>query len=56
MRKDMLPYADGAYVNYHDADLESPMDDYYGPHVERLREIKHKVDPENFFNHPQSIW
>lgn len=56
MRKDMLPYADGAYVNYHDADLKSPMDDYYGPHVERLREIKHKVDPENFFNHPQSIW
>lgn len=55
MRKDMLDYAYGAYVNYHDADLENPLEDYYGPHVAKLKSIKAKYDPECFFKYAQSL-
>ncbi len=56
MRKAMLPYAHGAYVNYHDDQLgDNWLEQYYGEHVDRLRQIKKKHDPTNFFNFPQSI-
>jgi FAD/FMN-containing dehydrogenase len=55
MRKDLLPYAYGGYVNYHDATLVNPMKDYYGVHATRLKKVKKKYDPKNFFNYPQSI-
>jgi FAD/FMN-containing dehydrogenase len=55
MRKDMLPYAHGAYVNYHDRDLENPLEEYYGPHVAKLKSIKAKYDPGNFFKYAQSL-
>ena len=55
MREDMLPYAHGAYVNYHDSDLKDPLTDYYGPHVAKLKAIKAKYDPGNFFKYAQSL-
>lgn len=55
MREDLLPYAYGAYVNYHDANLGTPLEDYYGPHLGRLREIKKRYDPNGFFSYAQSI-
>jgi len=54
-RRAMLPYAHGAYVNYADADLENPLQDYYGSNLPRLVAVKRKYDPENIFNYPQSI-
>lgn len=55
MRDDMLPYATGAYVNYHDSKLQDPLVAYYGPNLVRLAEVKHKYDPGNVFSFPHSI-
>jgi FAD/FMN-containing dehydrogenase len=55
MRDDMLPYATGAYVNYHDSQLEDPLVAYYGPNLIRLSEVKKKYDPDNLFVFPHSI-
>jgi FAD/FMN-containing dehydrogenase len=56
MRKAMLPYAHGAYVNYQDDTLGPDwLDQYYGDNLARLQQVKKKYDPENFFNFPQSI-
>ncbi|HLK60453.1 MAG TPA: FAD-binding oxidoreductase [Chthonomonadaceae bacterium] len=54
-RRTMLPYTQGAYVNYVDDTLDDPLRAYYGPHLERLVEVKLRYDPENFFQFPQSI-
>jgi len=52
----MLPYASGAYVNYHDASLgENWLIDYYGDNVDRLKKVKGMYDPDNFFRFDQSI-
>ena len=56
LRKQMLPYANGAYVNYHDNQLGPDwLQQYYGGNLERLRKVKKKYDPENFFKFEQSI-
>jgi FAD/FMN-containing dehydrogenase len=56
MRQAMLPYAHGAYVNYHDSALgPNWLDQYYGGNLPRLKEVKKKYDPDNFFSFPQSI-
>jgi FAD/FMN-containing dehydrogenase len=55
MRDSMLPYATGAYVNYHDALLEDPLVAYYGPNLVRLAEVKKAYDPGNVFRFPHSI-
>jgi FAD/FMN-containing dehydrogenase len=56
LRKSMLPYASGAYVNYVDTALGPDwLEQYYGGNLPRLREVKKKYDPHNFFNFPQSI-
>jgi FAD/FMN-containing dehydrogenase len=56
MRKAMLPYAHGAYVNYHDNMLgDDWAQQYYGGNLDRLRTIKKKYDPTNFFSFEQSI-
>jgi FAD/FMN-containing dehydrogenase len=55
VRTAMLPYAKGAYVNYVDSLIEDYLDQYYGPNLERLIDIKASVDPDNFFAFPQSV-
>ena len=45
----------GAYQNYADENLPNFMNDYYGPNVDRLIEVKTKYDPENLFEFAQSI-
>jgi FAD/FMN-containing dehydrogenase len=55
VRTAMLPYAHGAYVNYADHYIEDYLDAYYGPNLPRLVAVKAAVDPDDFFNFPQSI-
>jgi FAD/FMN-containing dehydrogenase len=55
MRDSMLPYAQGAYVNYHDGNLKDPLVAYYGPNLVRLAEVKKAYDPGNVFHFPHSI-
>lgn len=46
----------GGYMNYLDHDeLGDPVAAAYGPNYARLREIKTKYDPENFFHMNQNI-
>ena len=53
------PYPDdvmqGAYVNYPDVDLKNWQYLYYGDNYKRLQSVKKTWDPNNFFNHKQSI-
>ncbi|WP_424217613.1 FAD-binding oxidoreductase (plasmid) [Streptomyces sp. BI20] len=55
---------DGCYVNYPDADLNSPQhntsttpwhDLYYKGNYPRLQQVKKKYDPRDFFRHAQSV-
>jgi len=50
-------FLNGAYVNYQMASLASSeyAHAYWGPHVQRLQEIKSKYDPGNLFKYPQGI-
>ncbi len=54
-RDAMLPYTVGAYVNYSDRDLGNYLEEYYGPNLKRLVQVKQAYDPDNVFNFPQSI-
>ena len=52
----MRPYmSGGAYVNYCDLDLQNWSEAYWGRNFARLTQIKRAYDPENIFQHPQSI-
>lgn len=44
-----------SYQNYMDGDITDYLQRYYGSNLQRLIEIKMKVDPENVFRHPRSI-
>jgi len=62
LRKALLPYTTGTYVNFVDLDLGSRstgdftyLDMYYGGNTDRLRSAKTAWDPENVFQFPQSI-
>jgi Berberine and berberine like len=55
VRTAMLPYAQGAYVNYVDSLLPDFLEDYYGPNLSRLLSVKASVDPENVFTFPQAL-
>jgi FAD/FMN-containing dehydrogenase len=49
-------FAAGRYVNYLDADEPGdPLAAAYGPNYDRLRTLKAKYDPENFFHLNQNI-
>jgi hypothetical protein len=52
LRPDM---ADGAYVNYLDADDTARVRAAYGPNYDRLRELKRHYDPRNLFRLNQNI-
>ena len=43
------------YVNYLEHDASDPAGVAYGPNLARLRDIKKKYDPENFFRHNVNI-
>lgn len=44
-----------AYQNFADPELSDPLRAYYGQNLPRLRDIKRRYDPDNFFHHGQSI-
>jgi hypothetical protein len=44
-----------AYVNYPDGDLKDYARAYWGDNLERLKKIKAAIDPDNFFQHAQSV-
>lgn len=43
------------YRNYPDIDLPNWETAYYGKHYVRLQEMKHRFDPDNRIQHPQSV-
>lgn len=52
----MRPYVSGgAYVNYCDADLADWPTAYWGQNLARLKRIKTAFDPDNVFQHQQSV-
>ncbi|MFZ1115089.1 MAG: FAD-binding oxidoreductase [Propionibacteriaceae bacterium] len=44
-----------AYQNFSDPELTDPLPAYYGTNLRRLREVKARYDPDDFFQHGQSI-
>lgn len=48
-------YSDGAYVNVPNAPAADWEQQYYGPNVERLRQVKAAYDPQNVFSFEQSV-
>ena len=44
-----------AYQNFSDPELTDPLPAYYGTNLRRLREVKARYDPDDFFHHGQSI-
>jgi FAD/FMN-containing dehydrogenase len=52
----MRPYMPGAsYVNYCDLDLPDYPDAYWGDNLPRLMAVKQQYDPQNLFQHAQSV-
>jgi hypothetical protein len=52
----LTPYlAPNRYVNYLEHDAPDAAAVVYGPNLARLREIKTKYDPDNFFKHNVNI-
>lgn len=52
----MRPHVSGgAYVNYCDADLDDWPTAYWGQNLARLKRIKTAFDPDNVFQHRQSV-
>jgi FAD/FMN-containing dehydrogenase len=54
-RRLIAPYGSGAYANYADPDLTNATRAYYGANLERLKRIKHQVDPADRFRPSQGI-
>ena len=48
-------HSNESYQNYIDESLDNALQKYYGNNLGRLRIIKRKYDPENYFCFPLSI-
>ncbi|MEU6484228.1 FAD-binding oxidoreductase [Streptomyces sp. NPDC046887] len=46
---------DASYLNFADPDLDHAQAAYLGPNLDRLREVKHRYDPDRVFTFPQAI-
>ncbi|HRD54935.1 MAG TPA: FAD-binding oxidoreductase [Parachlamydiaceae bacterium] len=55
LREKLLPFTVGNYIGNPDPNLKNYLTDYFGENVERLKCVKRKYDPENFFHFEQSI-
>ncbi|MGG2065226.1 FAD-binding oxidoreductase [Bacillus sp. S14(2024)] len=55
LRRALLPFTNGVYVNTPDLSIKKWPKVYYGSNFERLTRVKDKYDPKNVFNFPQSI-
>lgn len=55
LRRRLLPFTAGAYANYPDQLIKNYDYSYYGANLPRLRQIKTKYDPTDFFHFRQSI-
>ncbi|MBN3553439.1 FAD-binding oxidoreductase [Fictibacillus nanhaiensis] len=55
LRNSLLPYADGAYVNFHDNCIKNWLEQCYFVNLPRLIEVKTKYDPKNVFTFPLGI-
>ncbi|MCM3718048.1 FAD-binding oxidoreductase [Fictibacillus phosphorivorans] len=55
VRQQLKPYVVGSYVNVPDENIENFGSAYWGTNFARLQRVKAKYDPENIFNHPQSV-
>lgn len=55
LRNSLLPFADGAYVNFHDNCIKDWLEQCYFFNLPRLIKVKTKYDPENVFNFPLGI-
>lgn len=44
-----------SYVNFIDRNQNNYLDAYYGSNLDKLKTIKKKLDPNNFFTYPQGI-
>ncbi|MFC7372848.1 FAD-binding oxidoreductase [Fictibacillus iocasae] len=55
MRDTLLPFADGAYVNFHDNCICNWLEQAYGSNLHRLQEVKTKYDPHDEFTFPLGI-
>jgi hypothetical protein len=60
--EDPTQNVDGCYYNYPDIDLNGPGNDkekalhlYFGKNLKRLKKVKQRWDPNNYFNSSQSI-
>jgi FAD/FMN-containing dehydrogenase len=45
----------GAYPGYVDRELTNGPEQYWGPNLETLIEIKSAADPHDIFHNPQSV-
>ncbi|PTM59263.1 FAD/FMN-containing dehydrogenase [Desmospora activa DSM 45169] len=55
LRRAMLPFTHGVYVNTPDLYIKNWPQAYYGGNFDRLTRVKAKYDPKNIFKFPQSI-
>lgn len=55
LRQSLLTYTVGDYVGNPDPELKDYLNAYYGSNTHKLECVKRKYDPENVFNHEQSI-
>ncbi|WP_405020881.1 FAD-binding oxidoreductase [Kitasatospora sp. NBC_00070] len=46
---------DASYVNFTDPDLPGAQAAYFGPNLDRLRQIKRRYDPDRVFTFPQGL-
>jgi FAD/FMN-containing dehydrogenase len=53
--KEIEPFTNGVYVNHLDSDDEARIKNAYGENYDRLKAIKKKYDPDNFFRMNNNI-